>query len=597
MSRPPSPAELQNSRGSSGIPAPASVRESPGEPDAGLVERLSAARRRELGCFLTPWPIARLMAWMLVRGLTGSGALIDPAAGTGRLLVSLAERLDTDRSASNGAFTLCGVELQPELADWTGCLLEQRLGPGRSVILDADALELLLPERRMALLGHRQFAGVIANPPYVREKLHRELFARVLEAVPEWRRFFSARQDLQQLFGILGLHLLQPGGELVYLTNSYWLHSDSGQKLRRLIQQQAEWLAVVDFGEMTLFPEAKGQHSILVHLRDRRKPDRPVRESFLIRVTRPVEGGLAALCQSLITALSGGPDVEYLEVTRGKSLLEEGSRGRLYLPGKADALISRIQSSAVRLGQYFSTRQGIISGADRVSPANRCWVPDSIATGSGIFVLSPQEVEELELCDRERRWLVPIYRARQIRPFTIIGEEAGPSFLLNLDGDLELDEVPAIKRHLERFRSLLERRREVRSGRIRWFQLHWPRERALFDRPRIATPRRAPTPRFAMGLMGYCEQSDVALITSPRDDVRCLEALLVVLNSGLVGQWVAHRGKQKGAIREFFGRALEEIPLPKALAEQPERFVELAQFAGGKEQERAERCVARLYGL
>jgi hypothetical protein len=69
------------------------------------------------------------------------------------------------------------------------------------------------------------------------------------------------------------------------------------------------------------------------------------------------------------------------------------------------------------------------------------------------------------------------------------------------------------------------------------------------------------------------------MITVADDDVELLRALAVVLNSDLLRLWCRHRGKQKGAVREYFGRLLEEIPLPRAVTDDVAGFRELARFA------------------
>jgi hypothetical protein len=97
-----------------------------------------------------------------------------------------------------------------------------------------------------------------------------------------------------------------------------------------------------------------------------------------------------------------------------------------------------------------------------------------------------------------------------------------------------------------------------------------------------------------MGLAGHCEQSDIALITCPSDDARRLTGLAVLLNSAPVALWCRHRGKHKGRVRELFGRALEEIPLPAGVRESPTVWYELAALAGDP---RVDEVVASLYGL
>ena len=50
-----------------------------------------------------------------------------------------------------------------------------------------------------------------------------------------------------------------------------------------------------------------------------------------------------------------------------------------------------------------------------------------------------------------------------------------------------LDVFPRVAAHLDRFRALLEPRRETQLGRRAWWQLHWPREERVFTEPQAIT--------------------------------------------------------------------------------------------------------------
>jgi len=241
-----------------------------------------------------------------------------------------------------------------------------------------------------------------------------------------------------------------------------------------------------------------------------------------------------------LPAALGGQPVDGVEVTRG-AVVVSGARGRWYSPSSHDLELAALETTGAVLGDRFETHQGVVSGAD------------------DLFILTREAAAELDLNERERALLRHVVRARHIRPFDFDGSER---WMLHLDGSVPIEQLPAIHHHLAPHRERLSRRREVRSGSMPWYRLHWPRRAGLFARPRIITPRRSTSPRFAMGRPGYCEQSDVALITHPDDDVAALEALLRWLNGPEVALWCRWRGKQKGQVREYFGRSLEEIPLP-----------------------------------
>lgn len=567
--------------------------------DASLLTGLAPEQRRRLGCYFTPMPLAELMAdWVLEARGDGGGAYIDPAAGSGRLLQAVGQRLREAPAGSGSAGvelarSLVGIERVPELAHYANRRLRHSLGLSRDVCRVDDALALLRAGVRRQRLGRASFQGVVANPPYVREKNHKSLFRALLQREPAWVEHFRPRQDLQRLFLILGLELLAPAGHLVYLVNPYWLHSDGAQALREHVRQRARVACMVDFGELRLFPDAVGQHNLLIHLVDRRGAGVDAAEPTLyVRVRGMPEGGLRRLCE-VLRRLHRGERLasRHLEARWGRQPAPRGRRGRWHWPSDDDAMLARMADSNVVLGDLFETHQGVVSGADKVTRRHLSHLAAAVSLGQGIFVLRRDEVEALQLNAFERALVRPLYRARDIRPLAI---EPSDRAILYLHRGVEASRCPNLLAHLARFRPILERRRECRQGTIPWYELHWPRAPSLFDRPRLVTPRRSQAPRFAVGLEGHCEQSDIALVTCPSDDARRLTGLAVLLNSSPIALWCRHRGKHKGRVREFFGRALEEIPLPAGVGENPTVWYELAELAGDP---RADEVVASLYGL
>lgn len=98
------------------------------------------------------------------------------------------------------------------------------------------------------------------------------------------------------------------------------------------------------------------------------------------------------------------------------------------------------------------------------------------------------------------------------------------------------------------------------NGRIRYFQLQWPRSEHIFTDEKIVVPYRAETNSFAYNSAEWFCRSDCYVLTkkSPAYDLRYFLALL---NSKLYFQWLYHRGKRKGKMLELFQVPISEIPI------------------------------------
>src|SRR5204863_206965 len=113
-----------------------------------------------------------------------------------------------------------------------------------------------------------------------------------------------------------------------------------------------------------------------------------------------------------------------------------------------------------------------------------------------------------------------------------------------------LDPYPRIATHLNRYRTVLERRREVRSGQIAWWHLHWPREERLFTEPRVLCLQMGHEPRFAYAdhptYVGFSMNVIVASRTHAQPAIS-VAALTAILNSLRARNWFEAHAKSRGA--------------------------------------------------
>ncbi len=109
----------------------------------------------------------------------------------------------------------------------------------------------------------QEFDYVCANPPYIGQKGHKELFRSTIQQYPYWKVFFQGNMDYLYWFIILGLSKLKEGGKLGFITTSYWPTVDGATKLRKFILGNAKIKTTVDFGEIKIFEGAPGQHNMV----------------------------------------------------------------------------------------------------------------------------------------------------------------------------------------------------------------------------------------------------------------------------------------------------------------------------------------------
>jgi len=407
------------------------------------------------------------------------------------------------------------------------------------------------------------FDIVVGNPPYRRERDTRDAFAAIARS-PLGRRWRRPRMDLWHYFVHRGLDLLRPGGRLAFIVNGYWTSATSAAPLIERLARETTVEEIRLLGDERVFDDVTGRHMVF-------------------RLRKAAGGGPCVLHD-------GGEPYE-------REQSELFRHGRLIVT-RADPAVEAMAARCA-LGDEFDVRQGIAENPPRITPRLLERLPGPYTAGEGVFVLSAEERARLALSPEEESLLRPYFAQNRIAPFELA--EPADEFLLYLTKRTapDLDAFPNVRRHLERFRPILERRREVERGRIAWWHLHWPREQRIFLEPRILGPQMGRRPAFALverpAFVGFA----VNVIVAKRhwetrdDDGLSLAALCGLLNSESAARWFATFAKRRGANLDVGGMLLRTFPLPRrdaALERQLESLVERRRTMPRKRPDQASEC-------
>lgn len=256
---------------------------------------LDQDRRGELGQFLTPAPVARLMASM-IRGGSEHVRILEPGAGVGSLVAAAVEAL-----AGGGCppkrISVRAVELDPGLAariPGTFRYCEEVCRAAgiefRGEVVEADFIEYAARSLDGDLFGgaqRSQYDLVIANPPY-----------RKINTDSEHRRLLrQAGVEASNLYaGFMGLavQLLAPGGEVVAITPRSYCNGTYFRPFRELL------LRTVAFQHIYVFESR----------REAFKDDAVLQENIVWRAVRDARPGKVT-----ITAGNGTPETVLSERT------------------------------------------------------------------------------------------------------------------------------------------------------------------------------------------------------------------------------------------------------------------------------------------
>ena len=153
------------------------------------------------------------------------------------------------------------VDCMRKLVRNTGRVLEPACGDGAFLLHFPGALGIEVEPRHappdaevmnfFELSDDESFATIIGNPPYVRYQ----------DISPGTRRLargtvFDKRANLYLFFIEKCLRLLEPGGELIFITPRDFLKATSAVPLNRLLFEQGTITDFIDLGDLHLFGDA-----------------------------------------------------------------------------------------------------------------------------------------------------------------------------------------------------------------------------------------------------------------------------------------------------------------------------------------------------
>ncbi len=509
--------------------------------------------RKQTGSFYTPPHLAKLLVQEVFCAFEKTHpqvtwaqlTIVDPAAGEGELLLAAADLLLSRRleqephtprtQIARDIFTrqLFAADINPAALAVYAKRANQRAGVCALNLYCTDALAAQNGQSKLANWHKPGFDMVLANPPYIGQKGHADLF-RALRANPLWQPYATPKSDLSYYFFYLTLHLLKPQAVAGFITPPYFSTAQGAQLLRRTLRENVTFLRLIDFGERRIFP-GLGQHTLL---------------SVFARgaVNLPCQVGVHAYPQTQDT-LFYGPDL-FL---------------RTLPPGQAETLLARMNQAARRLGEIATVSNGLMTGCDKA------------------FILTNAQKKQLPLTACEKAKLKPFFKNSDIAAY--VPNQSARLWLIDFfypnDRDTNLKNYPHLLAHLTQFKDKLLSRKQNNNGIDKqlargnfWFGS--VRRKMDFETEKLVLPHRAATVTAAYAPGPWYASSDVYFISAVRAPYT-LWTLLGLLNSSPYQTWLAANGKRKGKLLELYAAPLKQLPIPTLTPLQQTQLEELTR--------------------
>ncbi len=456
--------------------------------------------------------------------------------------------------------------------------------PGVPILVPLDQYKRVTYEK---LIACHEFDYVCGNPPYVGEKGHKELFQSTLLKFPYWKQYHQGKMDYLYFFIILGLKKLKEGGELGFITTSYWLTADGASKLRKYILENALIKEIIDFGETKIFESAPGQHNMVFilekcssYLSEKRSDNKEIKVNIekkkhlqpkIVKVKKQVPSvldkpRLAPLIEHIEKYIDKKEySDEYIDVFSSAVKQVDLTEGAWREIRYKDVNVEFNRSEISPLGILCEIDTGIDTAANIITKSKvRLLSSNALAkVGGSIFVISEEEYQSLKpnLTVKEQDRIKKLIGASDIGNRIIDPSETARYLIYLTDSD-KPTEYPNLISHLSNYKPILESRAEFkRNPNRKWYALAWPRPNIRFELPKIITPSRSPLNNFILDTDGYYGLSGMFFIDKKDEMNESLNYIFALLNSNTLTFFCRTNFKALGENREYIKNSLEIIPI------------------------------------
>ena len=402
------------------------------------------------------------------------------------------------------------------------------------------------------------FDIVIANPPYIGEKGHKELFLPVkLDA--HLGKYYLGKMDYFYFFFHLGINYLHNKGICTLISTNYYPTALGARKLRRDFAERTNILQLINFNEYKIFESALGQHNLITII------EKDTKHNNLCKILNTSRKGF--VCQGHVQSVLDGSDNSVSISYVNQQTLFEGEENYIRLNIKSDGenklktVFDKMIIGNQRLGNIANVNTGLFTACDSV------------------YIVDIDKIKtKFNTNELEQSLLKPLYKNSDINKYVTSNIVRKVVIYHHEKARYNLSDIPNIYSYLLENKAKLQSRRDnslkgaLKRG--RWDVMALPKIAINFDGPKIVSPQRSKTNTFGYNEIPWYASADVYYITKP-DKAFDIKYLLGLLNSKLYYVWLYNKGKRKGESLELYQKPLSEIPIVEANRNQQKEIVDI----------------------
>lgn len=410
------------------------------------------------------------------------------------------------------------------------------------------------------------FDIIIANPPYIKEGRMSKTFFEPYKTSP----YYKGKMDIWYLFACNCIDLLKDNGSLCFIATNNWTTSFGASILRNKVIKETRICKLIDFGAVMMFESASIQTMVMLFNKDRITDDYSFDYRRLTTNKATEKDAIALLDGTSQNSVCFQPVVR-----------RSNYSNKILTFSNNDDLLNKIKETVGCI--YLDSSeiaQGIVPNPDEVNKRNIHLIPSNIISqynisiGDGVFVVDKEEIKKITA--NESKYIKELIEPTLLTRYSIPKDIIPQKRLLYITKQNYRNDAPDIVSHLEKFRSIMDQRRENMSGRLDFYHIHWPRTETFFQQgEKILVPRKSPIPLFAYRMEEAYVMMAINIIKTNRVNMKYLTGLL---NSKLIEFWLKNKGKMQGSNFQLDKEPLSQIPIAVPSQEIQELIAKLVDY-------------------
>lgn len=537
----------------------------------GLTVNKDANKRKESGIYYTPDFIVDYIVKNTLKPVLDKCTsieqlkkikVLDPACGSGSFLIKALEVIHAkyvEFGSRGDVWTkidillnnIYGVDLDPQAVEIARLnllinaldtkmklpSLANNIKKGNSLISDKKVSSEAFnwKEEFPEVFKQGGFDIIIENPPYIKEDTNKSVFDGLHTNV-----YYQGKMDIWTMFGCTAIDLLKDKGMLGLIAPNNWISNYGASIFRNKILNDGEIIDYVDFGDYKVFESASIQTMILIYQKVSPKSTYSFNYLKIKNKNIPYDD----LIKELFNKDQGiSIDIKPIEF-KDKFISFNESDKENVLAKIQSALNFKLESSDVGNGidvlQDFVTDKHLLKLKDK-----------DIKKGSGILILSDQEIEQIKPTSSEMEYLKPYFTTSQINRY--LSENRSNKKIIYADTLFRenINQFPNLKRHIDRFVKVL-------TSVFAPYGLHRVREKRFFEGEGIFAIRKTKRPAFTY-VNFPCYVTRAFLVLKPKGIN--LKYLTGILNSSVINFWLKNKGKLQGEQLQIDKEPLLSVPI------------------------------------